>query len=266
MRYSRRMGHLIDEHEDLNRWLISYADLITLLFAFFVLMYAASHLNEQKYKALSKSLESVFSRNPISTPKVNPNMPIQGRKVVKPASPVLEKPLISITEELERSLKPLIEEGQLSVRETHEGVAIEIKDTALFESGRATLPPRSVEILGRIAQPLQTIPNEIRVEGFTDNVPIRNPIFPSNWELSAARAGSVVRLFTEQGVSAKRLVAMGYAGNFPVDSNLTPEGRAKNRRVSITILSQGPGVRKEGSSKLRSGGSQEPASPEVDER
>jgi chemotaxis protein MotB len=224
---SKRKMHLTDEHENLERWLISYADLITLLFAFFVIMYAASSVNESKYKALSNSLEHAFNKSmPTNQSENEASIPL------KP----LEKPLKELVDNLHQSLKPMIDEGVLRVIETHEGIAIEIKDSALFDSGKVSLPHNSVQILAKIAKPLKGLGNLIRVEGFTDNIPIKSNIFPSNWELSAARAGSVVRLFTEQGISADRLVAMGHAENTPVESNSTPEGRARNRRVSITIL------------------------------
>jgi chemotaxis protein MotB len=226
----RRKQYLVDEQENIERWLLSYADFITLLFAFFVLMYAASSINEAKYRALSGALGDAFHRPSIEL--ANPSAVVSPNSTSSPDIP----PLKRVAEDLQASLKSMIDEGTLRITETPLGVTLEIKDTALFDSGKASLPPRALETLTKITQPLQNISNEIRVEGFTDNIPIKNSFFPSNWELSAARAGSVVRLFTEHGILSSRLVAIGHAENLPLSSNDSSEGRAQNRRVSITIL------------------------------
>jgi len=133
-------------------------------------------------------------------------------------------------------LDPLVKSGQVNITQNKKGVVIEVKDTALFAVGQAQPSTQSFETLRQMANVLSTVDNSVSVEGYTDNVPIKNPVFPSNWELSAARAGSVVRLFQESGISPERLVAIGRAANQPVAANDSPDGRARNRRVSITVL------------------------------
>ncbi|GGY22976.1 flagellar motor protein MotD [Paludibacterium paludis] len=236
-----------EEHENHERWLVSYADFITLLFAFFVVMYAISSLNEGKYRVLSLAIVDAFRTG--STLSVNPRpsggantmvevpqtKPIS--KAVKSRSPLSEQARLgNLAADLNKVLNPLVKSGQVNITQTKKGVAIEVKDTALFAVGQAQLSTQSFETLRQMANVLSTVDNSVSVEGFTDNVPIRNPVFPSNWELSAARAGSVVRLFEESGISPDRLVAIGRAANQPVDSNATADGRARNRRVSITVL------------------------------
>lgn len=238
------------EHENLERWLVSYADFITLLFAFFVVMYALSSINEGKYRVVSKAvLEAFRNGSPIS---LSPNPPTgsansmievpQDKPIAKAVvthSPIADQKqtkLGNLAADLTRVLQSLVKSGQVNISQTPKGIVIEILDSALFAVGQAQLNAQVLPILQQTASVLSAVPNPISVEGFTDNVPIHNPIFPSNWELSAARAGSVVRLFQEGGVPPARLVAIGRAENMPVASNDTAEGRAKNRRVSITVF------------------------------
>ena len=133
-------------------------------------------------------------------------------------------------------LEPLVKGGQVKISQTQKGIEIEIKDSALFATGQAQPSASSVQMLTQMAGLLNKVDNSVSVEGFTDDVPIKTSVFPSNWELSAARAGSVVRLFQENGMAPARLVAVGRAENMPVADNGTTEGRARNRRVSITVL------------------------------
>jgi chemotaxis protein MotB len=135
-------------------------------------------------------------------------------------------------------MQPLIRTGQVQVTQSPRGVTVEINASTLFNSGDAVLQPKSIDTLSAVARVLATTDNPIQVEGHTDNVPIYSPAFPSNWELSSARAGSVVRLFAEMGVPGGRMVAIGYADNRPLDANTTPEGRMRNRRVNVLILNE----------------------------
>jgi chemotaxis protein MotB len=229
------------EHHD--RWLISYADFITLLFAFFVVMYAVSSVNEGKYKVFSESLGNAFG-GPGATKQVT-----ESQTVALP-NPLLRKRTEAMKRERERltrlasdlksTLAPLVKEGKVRVTQSSRGVSVEINASVLFAPGDSTLQPESVTALRSLAAVLKNDPHAIEVEGHTDNVPIRNVIFPSNWELSAMRAGSVVRLFVDAGVPGGRLTAVGFADNHPVAPNDTAEGRARNRRVAVTILSALP--------------------------
>ena len=144
----------------------------------------------------------------------------------------------SLAEDLSKVMDPLVKGGQVKITQSPKGITIDIRDSALFPVGQAQPNEQSTRIMAGMAALLAKVDNPIRVEGFTDNVPIRNPVFPSNWELSAARAGSVVRLFQENGIKADRLVAVGRGENLPIADNAIPEGRATNRRVSVTVLAE----------------------------
>jgi len=231
-----------DNHE---RWLVSYADFITLLFAFFVVMYAISSLNEGKYRVLSSSLTGAFSNvktnSPALTSAVNDDLvKLTPLPLVKQrASEGLRKERAKMTEvakDIMAVLEPLVREGKVRVTQTSRGVTIEINASLLFPTGEAKLSPDSIQALTAIASVLKLDNHAIQVEGYTDNLPIKNSIFPSNWELSAGRASTVARLLTENGVDENRVTAVGQGAKQPVASNETPEGRARNRRVSVTVL------------------------------
>ncbi len=241
-----------EEHENLERWLVSYADFITLLFAFFVVMYAISSINEGKYRVLSDSLVQAFREAPTSAnlvemrgrrPEVldGSGRPIGRAQPQTVAPPPETERMKRVAKDVLEAMAPLIDEGQVRVTQSPRGITVEINASVLFATGEAVLQPSSIATLTAVARVLAQVDNPIQVEGHTDNVPIRSPIYPSNWELSSARASSVVRLFTEQGVAPSRLVAIGYADNRPIDTNATPEGRARNRRVNILILHERQG-------------------------
>ncbi|MGQ9860722.1 MAG: flagellar motor protein MotD [Thiobacillaceae bacterium] len=241
-----------EEHENLERWLVSYADFITLLFAFFVVMYAISSINEGKYRVLSDSLVQAFREPPASARLIElrtrntelldgSGRPIGQAPPKQPAAQVETERMKKVAKNVLDAMAPLVKEGQVRVTQSPRGITVEINASVLFATGEAILQPSSIEALNAVARVLAQVDNPIQVEGHTDNVPIRSPVFPSNWELSSARAGSVVRLFTEQGVPPARLVAIGYADNRPIDTNATPEGRARNRRVNILILHERQG-------------------------
>ena len=240
-----------EEHENHERWLVSYADYITLLFAFFVVMYAISSVNEGKYKVLSNSLVNAF-KNTTAQPGGQPIAVIQGapllpvKPVAKPDKAVDQKKveqrqkMKNMADDIKNALQPLIAQGKVKLLETSRGVTIEINDSVLFPAGQAKLEPASMSAMLAIAQVLAASDFPITIEGHTDNVPIATPQFPSNWELSAMRATTVLRLFNDGGVGAERLTAIGYGETRPVDTNTTPEGRARNRRVSVLIDSNRP--------------------------
>ena len=239
-----------EEHDNHERWMVSYADFITLLFAFFVVMYALSSVNEGKYRVLSDSMATAF-RN------IQINSSAQLPAVVLPPIPVAQKPppatkgqevvkqkqrekMRNVAKEILEVMAPLIEQGKVRVVETSRGVTVEINDSVLFAPGQAQLQPALIQAMRGVAEVLAPTDFPITIEGHTDNIPINTPQFPSNWELSAVRATTVLRLFADAGVAAERLTAIGYADTRPVEPNLLADGRARNRRVSILIDSSVP--------------------------
>ncbi|HEX8614997.1 MAG TPA: flagellar motor protein MotD [Telluria sp.] len=235
------------EHENHERWLISYADFITLLFAFFVVMYAISIVNEGKYKVFSVSLGDAFGGKDKKTASVAssdvPQLIVLPDPLIKRRAEAMRREkerLTQLAQKLTSTLAPLVREGKVRVTQNSRGVSVEINASVLFDPGDATLTPESDQALRALAVLLKDDPHAVQVEGHTDPIPIKNALFPSNWELSAVRASSVVRLFIDSGVAAARLTAVGHGANIAVASNDTPEGRARNRRVAVTILSALP--------------------------
>ena len=250
----------IEEHENHERWLVSYADFITLLFAFFVVMYSISSVNDGKYRVLSSSLESAFSGSPRSAEPMQigelsrgegeassqpgiPDVPIfnielPGLPDYTPP-PVPEDTIQTINElsqQLSSALADLIDSDDVTIKKGDDWLELEMKSNVLFGSGDARLETQAVPIIGKIAAILQSSANPIHIEGFTDNNPINTPRFPSNWELSAARAASVVQLLERYGLDPSRMTAIGYGEYKPIADNTTEEGRKKNRRVVLVLL------------------------------
>lgn len=258
MRRRRRQ----EEPENHERWLVSYADFMTLLFAFFVVMYAISSVNEGKYKTLSHSLVAAFQtpsrtiepvqvgvlartreQNPLAIDSVPRNMPLPEQLISRHVIEELnleqgqeESPLDVMTERIVSQMRPLIEAELITIRRTAFWLEVELNATILFNSGSVALMPEAQGVLERLAAILKPFPNPIRVEGFTDTVPIHTPQFASNWELSAARAARVVRLFEQEGVEPSRMAAIGFGEHRSIDDNSTAEGRSRNRRVSLVVL------------------------------
>jgi chemotaxis protein MotB len=253
--YGRRRRREADEHENHERWLVSYADFITLLFAFFVVMYALSSINEGKYRVMSDSISSAFRSVPggssgsqlvistntntplsiaIPTKRLPPNVKTDATQSVK------RDRLRNMAKELNKALAPLVDEGKVKVTEGALGITVDINASVLFAPGDARLDLGAVRALAAVAQILAPTDFPVIVEGHTDNTPINTAQFPSNWELSGMRASSVVRLFIESGVDGRRLTATGYADQRPLADNATADGRQRNRRVAITIESRNP--------------------------
>lgn len=206
-----------DEHhpENLDRWLISYADFITLMFTFFVALYALSSMDIAKVEQFTLSLRQVF-------------------KVID--DPIKLHPSVSsktVTDDFRAILK---NDENISVNNEPRGIVITFADTALFTSGAADIRPEANDVLGRVAEKLKTMPGRVFIEGHTDNVPISGGRFGSNWELSAARAASVLHTFVGKGLDPYRFTISGYGEYRPVTSNDTPEGRGKNRRVELVLM------------------------------
>ena len=250
----RRRRH-DDEHENHERWLVSYADFITLVFAFFVVMYALSSINEGKYRVMSESISTAFrsitgasSGGQIAVNSgVNTPVPIAvPTKRLPPqvksdaAQAAKRERLKNVAKDLNKALAPLVAEGKVKVTEGALGITVDINASVLFAPGDARLDLGAVRALAAVAQVLAPTDFPIVVEGHTDNTPINTAQFPSNWELSGMRASSVVRLFIEAGVDGRRLAATGFADQRPLADNGTAEGRQRNRRVAITIESRNP--------------------------
>ncbi|HFC53745.1 MAG TPA: flagellar motor protein MotD [Gammaproteobacteria bacterium] len=230
-----------EEHENHERWLVSYADFITLLFAFFVVMYSVSQVNEGKYRVLSGSLESAFRTEPRSVTPVQTGMPSSAAP--SNTAGVMQggslSPIQTLAREVARQMKPLLEQGLVDVREKDGWLEIEINNRILFASGSARPAEEAQALLALLGEVLGRFPNPVQVEGYTDDRPISSAVFSSNWELSAARAAVVVNLLARHGVDPAQLVALGYGENDPVADNGTPEGRARNRRVILKIFKMG---------------------------
>ena len=258
----------IEEPANHERWLVSYADFITLLFAFFVVMYSMSSVNEDKYRVLSDAMVSAFH-----DPKTA-LQPVQPRQLVRTsdlspeeldeqsAPPTAVAPLESSDEELlevddgfsqraldnaeseidaiadgvEEKMDDLIDEGIINLKRNKFWLEIEIKSSLLFRSGSSQLILDSIPVLVELSGLFVDLPNRVNVEGFTDNRPIQSRIFPSNWELSSARAAAVVRLFERSGVDPSRMASIGYGEHQPITDNADNAARAKNRRVVVVVM------------------------------
>lgn len=219
-----------EEHENMERWLVSYADFITLLFAFFVVMYSTSSVREGKFRAVADSLNSAF--HPIiahSASNIRLSSKASGSEMFDIGLPLYKK----LTANINTEDNP----GGMKVIQDSRGVVIRISESLAFETGQSELLPEFRETLDHIAGLIIDAPNAILVEGHTDNIPIKTPFYPSNWELSATRATQIVRYFTTQhGMTPDRFSVAGYAEFRPIAVNDTLEGRAKNRRVEIVLL------------------------------
>ncbi|WP_296217451.1 flagellar motor protein MotD [Pseudomonas sp. UBA2684] len=244
---ARRRRH--EEHENHERWLVSYADFITLLFAFFVVMYSISSINEGKYKILSETLTGVFNQpdrsiKPIPVGDERPRTSEPDRSMVdEDLNQAAADNLQNIADSVRQAFGELIESEQLKVRGNELWIEIELSSSLLFPSGDALPNNAAFEIIERIAKILAPYENPVHVEGFTDNLPIQTAQFPTNWELSAARAASIVRMLAMDGVNPGRLASVGYGEFQPVADNATAEGRARNRRV-ILVISRNLDVRR----------------------
>jgi chemotaxis protein MotB len=270
---SRRRRH--EEHENHEAWAIPYGDLVTLLLAFFVVMYAMSTVNEGKYRVLSDSLSEAFNGAPHSPHAVadaggtggqvelprnqvqkifSAAMPVAARTAgdspaPKPAAaaaagavsapgPALgnSAELAKVADDVTNAMGTLVAAGEVHVRRLQNSVVVDISSDILFPSGVAQLSSNAAPALQYLAAALRPFTNAIRVEGHTDDRPINTAEFPSNWELSAARAASVVHLFMDHGIPPERLAVMGFGQYRPATTNNNVAGRNANRRVAIVIL------------------------------
>lgn len=241
----RRRRRIAFDHENHERWLISYADFITLLFAFFVVMYAVSAVNEGKYRILANTLGNAFGKSSDDAPV--PQLPASTlppevkQRTLKQQQALEEKThMTDVADKLLKAMGPLVKEGKVRVTQSRRGISIEINANVLFAPGQAVLEPGSLDALLAVAGQLKDEPFNMEITGHTDNVPIRGAVYPSNWELSAVRASSVARLLADSGIAPERLYAIGREASQPIAPNDTPENRARNRRVELMILSSMP--------------------------
>jgi len=241
------------EHVNHERWLISYADFITLLFAFFVVLYASSRVDQHRVVEMATALRSAFQELGLFTPQardvnLQPDQTaFPGRKsalrgavglsqgVADPAS------LVALKHQLSAMLAPEISKHEIGLRFGRGGLIISLEELGFFDSGSAQLRPGSEATLNRIALALRPLTNDISIEGHTDNIPIHNSQYASNWDLSAARAVEIVRLFiTRYQFPPERLSAAGYSEYHPIASNSTSQGRQLNRRVDVVVKARFP--------------------------
>jgi chemotaxis protein MotB len=233
----------IEEHQNHESWAIPYGDLVTLLLAFFVVMYSISSVNEGKYRVVSDSLNAAFRGAPTTTAPIQ----IGEAAATTLAAPIVQLPpsiktmaLRQLAQQAEEALNPLIMQGLVDVQQGDGFVEISIRSDILFASGAAGLAVAAEPAIQQLGEALRDFPNSVRVEGHTDNVPLAGGAFASNWELSATRAASVVHKLVAAGVDPRRLSVVGYGEFRPVLPNTTPDARNANRRVVLTIVGSEP--------------------------
>jgi chemotaxis protein MotB len=232
-RRPRRRRRQTEERPNHEAWAIPYADLMTLLLAFFVVMYAISSLNTGKYRVLADALSVAFNgEGPDAEPDVLPGSTVTGL----PSLEELNAGRIAMR--IARATAPLVMNDQLTIRQHPMWVEVEIRNDVLFASGSATLNPDAERVLSQLAETLTGFGNSIRVEGHTDDVPIQGGLYRDNWDLSAARAGAVVRVLVAKGLEPSRFAVLGFGEHRPLQSNDSEAGRSANRRVLLAILGQ----------------------------
>jgi chemotaxis protein MotB len=250
------------QHVNHDRWLVSYADFITLLFAFFVVLYSSAQVDKRKAGRLALAIQVAFqelgvfqtsnTKIPLSEDEEIPFEKVQVvdnvkkgadlKQFVNPMKGVLSsateaQSLQAAEEAIQKALDPEIKRREVSMSMRREGLVVSLKEMGFFDSGSATIRPGSLDAISRLADVLRERPENLRVEGHTDNVPIHTARYATNWELSTARATELIQLLiTNYGIPPSHLSAAGYGEFHPVASNDTPEGRAQNRRLDVVIL------------------------------
>jgi chemotaxis protein MotB len=240
MRFKRRRPRV---HTTQERWLVSYADFITLLFAFFVVLYSTARVDKKKVTRLSAAIQVAFQQmgaHPGGVDQVALQTALNSPLPVTPGTPAPETAdMESLRSDLQKALAEEIARGEVAVRKGPEGLVVSLQELGFFASGSAGIKPGAESAFSRMAEILVQRGYHVRVEGHTDNVPIHNSQFASNWELSTARSTEMIRsLITRHGFSPAILSAAGYGEYHPVADNGTDAGRALNRRVDVVILAQ----------------------------
>lgn len=242
-----RNDYYSNSNDYINRWVISYADFVTMLLALFMVMFATSSMGDMKVKDVNKSIQKVFASKTadieLSQEENTKNTEAQktpeskldntGKTILDGGDGILDAQ--KIAEQIEKDIDM---KTSVKVLKSDRGVVIRLNDTMLFDPGSAIIKPQAKATLEKISSSLAKFENPILIEGHTDSMPIRNEKFPSNWELSTARATNIIKYLTEaQKFPPSRLSAVGYGEYMPIEQNTTPQGRAKNRRVDIIVLS-----------------------------
>ncbi|MGH1440389.1 MAG: flagellar motor protein MotD [Cellvibrionaceae bacterium] len=241
----RRVNNDININHE--RWLVSYADFVTLLFAFFVVMYSISQVSESKYRVLSETMTQIFnepkrslepiqvgdvSRSGTTTPAAEEN---SNQKIESQGAFDKTADLPQLSDQFTEQFSDLIDDEVIQVNSNEYWLQISLSNSILFPLGSVNPTIEAKTVLSEVANLLDGFNNPIHVEGYTDNVSVNSVQFPSNWELSSARAASIVKLLVGEGIDEKRLAAVGYGEHHPIAENETPEGRAQNRRVVLMI-------------------------------
>ncbi len=245
-----RNDYYANSNDYINRWVISYADFVTMLLALFMVMFATSHMGATKIKDVNKSIQKVFTNqsavqkiketeNIENTEKTNPEkqgesiLENNGKTILDGGDGILDSQAV-----MEQIKKDIDAETSIKVIKSDRGIVIRLNDTMLFDPGSAIIKQDAMATLQKIAGSLEKFKNPIVIEGHTDSMPIRNERYPSNWELSTARATNIIKYLTDTyKFPPSRLSAVGYGEYMPIEQNTTPQGRAKNRRVDIIVLS-----------------------------
>lgn len=250
-RYKRR---IFEDPDNRDRWMVSFADFITLLFAFFVVMYSISSVNKGKYETFSESLDQALFHNekalkvsdPIqigTTPTTVqpielPNLLTAEERELSEEIVQEKRRLEEVSQAFQNALQPFVDSQLVGIKKYDFWVELEMNSELLFASGKAELSAKAIPVLQKVAETVRNVPNVINVEGYTDNIPISTGNFPSNWDLSSARATSVVKELIKNNIPPTRMSAVGYGEFHPIADNKDEAGRFKNRRVVLVLMSQ----------------------------
>jgi chemotaxis protein MotB len=263
--YRHKQKHQHVEQEQLDRWLVSYADYMTLMFALFVVLYAMSIVKEEQYNVLADSITRMFEKSEqsgtgvpgsavLTKPAPQSELELYGTSLEEAKGPALVadakqlsevtakqlgSPLQSVEQKLTRALANLLEQGLAKIQQDENWLTIELSSGLLFASGSATATASAQTLLAEITKVINPINNFIRVRGYTDNQPINNELFASNWELSVSRATSVLRMLERLGTAPQRMAIEGFGQYYPFSANDNAQGRAANRKVVIAISRYG---------------------------
>lgn len=264
---ARKKQHKHHEEEGGEAWLLPYSDLMTLLLAVFIVLFAVSNISQSKADQMAQSFQSammtgggsgsgilekdgssivpLYPDGSDGTYQLNKGNETEGstKEQENNNTSTLEQRELGNLEDVQSNLDALFKEEDISsvatTRIDDRGLIVSLDNAILFDSGSSDIKPQNEDTLLNIANTINTVDNYIRIEGHTDNIPIKNSTYPSNWELSAARATSVVRLFIDKcNINPDKMVAVGYGEFRPIADNSTPEGRAQNRRIDIIIMSE----------------------------
>jgi len=237
---SRRTKPAAGGHSSSERWLITYSDLVTLLFALFIVLFASAEPSGEKFAMTAASIREAFSVGIFAGDATPPSIFAGGGGITPTLGQMAAADYQVLSEELAGATLELGVFDQVHVRLSDDAVIVSLSSNLLFGPARATVNPQAEPVLDRIAELLRTVPNAIRVEGHTDDIPVTGGAYATNWELSTARATAVLRYLVEQGgVTPDRIHAAGFAEFEPIADNSTPDGRAQNRRADVVILYPG---------------------------